>query len=106
MMRLQAVVRLFSDLDPSELSGWIERRWVRPEPAGEDYLFQEIDVARVRLVYDLRRAMAVEEETVPLVLSLLDQVFELRAAVAVISVALDAQPAARRIVRDALASRQ
>ena len=105
MMRLQAVVMLFSDLDPGELAGWIERRWVRPERAGEDFLFQEIDVARVRLVYDLRRAMAVEEETVPLVLSLLDQVFELRATIATISGALDAQPVARGIVRDALENR-
>lgn len=105
MMRLHAVVMLFSDLDPGELSGWIERQWVRPEPAGDDYLFQEIDVARVRLVYDLRRAMAVEEETVPLVLYLLDQVFELRATITAISGALDAQPEAREVIRDALVKR-
>lgn len=104
-MRLHAVVTLFADLDAAELSGWIERRWVRPEPVGEDYVFADIDVARVRLVYDMRRAMAVDEDTVPLVLSLLDQVLELRDAIAAISSALDTQPVAREAVRDALARR-
>ena len=80
MMRLDAVVLLFTDLDRDELSGWIARRWVRPEPAGDDFAFEEIDIARVRLIHDLHRAMAIAEDTIPLVLSLLDQIYELRAA--------------------------
>lgn len=84
-MRLDAVVLLFRDLDRAELAGWVARRWVRPEPAGDDWLFAAVDVARVRLIHDLRRAMEVPEETMPLVLSLLDQVYELRAALAAVS---------------------
>jgi chaperone modulatory protein CbpM len=84
MMRLQAVALLFRDLDREELAGWVARRWVRPEPAGDDFLFADVDVARVRLIHDLRRAMDVPEDTVPLVLSLLDQIYELRAALAAV----------------------
>ena len=75
MMQITAVTALFADLGEAELVAWIERGWVRPdaEEAGR-WVFHDIDVARVHLVHDLRRQMAVPEETVPLVLSLLDQV--------------------------------
>lgn len=82
MIRLQAVLLLFPDLDAEELAGWISQAWVRPQPRGKDYLFMEIDVARVRLIHDLRHAMDVPESTVPLVLHLLDQIYDLRAALA------------------------
>jgi len=98
-MRLDAVVLLFADLNTAELAGWIAQGWVRPEQAGDEPLFQDIDIARVRLVYDLRRAMAITEDAMPLVLSLLDQVYELRGELAAISDALKAQPVD---VRDAV----
>ena len=40
-----------------------------PEGTEPDWIFAEIDVARVRLIYASGRAMAVPEETMPLVLS-------------------------------------
>ena len=93
MIRIGAVLALFVDLDGAELRGWIERRWVEPEPdAGGEWIFHEIDVARVRLVYDLRRTLDTPEETMPLVLSLLDQVYELRAALRSVAGALGALP--------------
>ena len=79
MLQLTAVTALFVDLPAQELTGWIERGWVRPDSADSGWVFQEIDVARVRLIHDLRRGMDVGEDTIPLVLSLLDQVYELRA---------------------------
>jgi chaperone modulatory protein CbpM len=97
MMRFDTVIALFADLDRGELVGWIARRWVRPVPEGEDYLFADIDVARVRLIHDLRRAMSVTEEAMPLVLSLLDQVYELRGTLARMSDALAAQPETVRL---------
>lgn len=92
-MRFDAIVGLFPDLEAVELSDWIERRWVQPEAAeGGSWVFHEIDVARVRLIYDLRRELDVEEETVPLVLSLLDQVYELRCTLKAMTRALGTQP--------------
>ena len=93
MMRIEAVVALFPNLDAGELAGWIERRWVQPEAAeGEGWIFHEIDVARVYLIYDLRHELDVAEEMMPLVLSLLDQVYELRRTLKSMTRALEDQP--------------
>jgi chaperone modulatory protein CbpM len=78
-MRLETVIMRFSSLTKADLINWIDRGFLRPEPvAAEDWVFQEIDIARVQLIIDLRHEMGVEEETLPLVLSLLDQLYELR----------------------------
>jgi chaperone modulatory protein CbpM len=91
-MDAAAVAALFSDLTQVELTAWVERGWVIPDPAGGGFEFREIDVARVRLIHDLRRDMAIAEETVPLVLSLLDQVYELRSRLKSMLHAVEAQP--------------
>jgi chaperone modulatory protein CbpM len=54
--------------------------------------FREIDVARVRLIHDLHRAMAIDEATMPLVLSLLDQVYALRGTLRDLLRGLETQP--------------
>jgi chaperone modulatory protein CbpM len=92
MMRFTAVVALFPDLRESELLSWVERGWVRPEGTEPDLVFQDIDVARVRLIRDFRHTMAVSEETMPLVLSLLDQVYTLRGQMRAIARAVEGQP--------------
>ena len=92
MMQLATVTALFADLPAQELTGWVERGWVQPEAADSGWVFQEIDIARVRLIHDLRRDMDVGEDAIPLVLSLLDQVYELRARLKAVLRAVEAQP--------------
>jgi chaperone modulatory protein CbpM len=92
MMRFTAVVALFPDLREAELHAWVERGWVRPEGTEPNWVFQEVDIARVRLIRDFRHAMAVSEETMPLVLSLLDQVYTLRSQMRAIARAVEGQP--------------
>jgi chaperone modulatory protein CbpM len=99
MMRITSVVALFPDLPQAELVSWVERGWVRPEGTEPDWVFQEIDIARVRLIHDFGRAMAVSDETMPLVLSLLDQIYTLRGQMRAIARAVEGQPEA---VRDAI----
>jgi chaperone modulatory protein CbpM len=96
-MRITAVVALFADLPEAELTNWVARGWVRPDQAGSDqgalaWEFHEIDVARVRLIHDLHRAMEIGEETMPLVLSLVDQVYTLRGTLRDLVSALEDQP--------------
>jgi len=98
-MRLDMVVTLVPDVPAGELVDWIARGWVAPSGAPPDWVFAEIDVARVRLVRDLRHGMGVEEDSVALVLSLLDQMYDLRHRLAAILAAAERQPAP---VRDAL----
>lgn len=66
------------NLNAKELDRWVSMAWVRPEIGAQGYLFREIDVARVALIRDLTEGMRVEEETLPLVLSLLDQLYDAR----------------------------
>jgi chaperone modulatory protein CbpM len=102
-MRITAVVALFADLPEAELTSWVARGWVRPDPIDPDpvdpgraeagWEFHEIDVARVRLIHDLHHTMEIGEDAMPLVLSLLDQVYELRGTLRDLVHALEAQPA-------------
>ena len=91
-MDVTAVTALFSDLTQVELITWVERGWVIPDAAGSGLEFHEIDVARVRLIHDLRHGMDVGEDAIPLVLSLLDQVYELRSRLKSLLHAVAAQP--------------
>ncbi len=91
-MRTEAVITLLGDLETIELTSWIERGWVQPDPAGESWEFHEIDIARVRLIRDLRRGMELTEDAIPLVLSLMDQVYELRGQLRRMVTAMEGQP--------------
>lgn len=104
ILQLTSVTALFADLPEHELAGWVERGWVRPEGDAPAWGFQEIDVARVRLIHSLTRTMEVQEDTVPVVLSLLDQVYELRGQLQAVLRAVEAQPdAVRQAIRLRLA---
>jgi chaperone modulatory protein CbpM len=92
MMDIIAVAALFPGLSHVELVNWVERGWVLPDAAEAGFVFHEIDVARVRLIHDLRRGMGVDEDAIPLVLSLLDQVYELRSRMKSVLQALESQP--------------
>jgi chaperone modulatory protein CbpM len=93
MRTLSEVVSLIGRVDRVELTQWIELGWVAPEkPAGAEPAFSDLDVARVCLICDLRRDLAVEEETIPLVLSLLDQVYALRRQMNALTSAIQQQP--------------
>jgi len=73
--------------------GWSQRSPSRyPDADGTTLEFHEIDVARVRLIHDLRSGMDVGEDAVPLVLSLLDQVYDLRSRLKAVLRAVEAQP--------------
>ena len=104
MRTLSEVTLLVERVDRVELTSWIERGWVVPERRGRgEPLFSELDVARVCLICDLRHDLAVEEETVPLILSLLDQVYTLRRQMNALTDAVSHQPEdVRRAILDRL----
>ena len=56
-----------------ELRRWIEAGWLLPVIVDGDWQFEEVDVARARLIRDLRRDFGVNEAAVPLILDLIDQ---------------------------------
>ena len=93
MKTLSEVVVLVGRVDRVELTHWVELGWVQPQAeTGAEPVFSDLDVARVCLICDLRRDLAVEEETMPLVLSLLDQLYALRRQMKVLTGAVQRQP--------------
>ena len=86
------VLKIVSGVRRVELRRWVEQGWVLPETRGGELWFREIDVARLQLVREIRRDMAIAEEGVPTVLSLMDQVYGLRQELRRLAEAVDAQP--------------
>ncbi len=78
-MTLAEMLALLDGVAAEELTGWVARGWVRADEGTAGFEFLEIDLARARLVRDLRRRLDVPEPAMGLVLSLLDQVYALRA---------------------------
>lgn len=108
MIGLDAVCARFRRLERGTLLRWIELGWVRPRQAGEEpaWTFDETDVARVALLCDLRFEIALEEESLPVVLSLLDQLYDLRRQLGHLVAALgELPPEARHHLRAAIARR-
>lgn len=92
MMALEQVLATVGRLDRRDLTIWIERRWVRPRHEGGGYLFSDLDVARVTLICDMRHDMAIDDEAMPVILGLLDQVYGMRARLRHLVDAVAAQP--------------
>lgn len=88
MISLEVLVKQVPGLQRHELERWIAQEWVRPEGVAGHYSFQAVDVARVRLIRELRHEMQVNEEALPVVLSLLDQLYDLRRRVRELGVAV------------------
>jgi chaperone modulatory protein CbpM len=65
-------------LDPKTLEAWIQADWLRPGRNGGTGRFSETDVARARLIRDLKKDMGVNDEGVTIILNLVDQVHGLR----------------------------
>jgi chaperone modulatory protein CbpM len=108
MRTLSEVLTLVGRVDRVELTQWVELGWVVParlergEPA-----FSDLDVARVCLICDLRQDLAIEEETMPLVLSLLDQIYTLRRQINALAGAVREQPEdVRQAILDLLARKR
>ena len=91
-MRFEQLIADITPLTPGELRHWIEETWVRPTRESDTYFFSDVDVARVRMICDIRYSCSVEEETLPLVLSLLDQLYATRRTVRQLTDAVAEQP--------------
>lgn len=78
MISLTAICAAVPGLTEDEVHYFMEAAWVRPEEHAGQPAFSEADLARIRLIQELRTDLEVEERTLPLVLSLLDQLYATR----------------------------
>ena len=92
MDRQEFLIRARIDFEVIDL--WVEAGWLAPGIAGG--IHSEIDLARTRLIRDLTVDLGVNDEGVPIILGLIDQLHGLRRAFGELLVTLRAQPATAR----------
>jgi len=86
------LVALIEPLDAEALQRWIDLGWVLPHQDDEDLHFDSADVARVRLICELHYELRIEEDSMTVVLSLMDQLYAARRALGALTSAVAAQP--------------
>ena len=79
-------------LDGNVLEGWVAAGWLTPNAEEGMQQFSELDVARARLIQDLRRDIGVNDAGVGVILDLIDQLHGLRRTLGHLLTALQAQP--------------
>ena len=71
-----------SHLDTGKVSAWVEAEWLVPVIArNTTFQFSEADLARARLIGDLKTDFGVNDEGIAIILHLLDQLYGLRCLV-------------------------
>ena len=78
MVSEKEVVNHLEGITLTRLRLWVKYGWVSPAETEEGYHFREIDMARLELIRQLKMDMAVNNEAIPIVLSLIDQIHGLR----------------------------
>ena len=78
MITITVLLTQLPGLPLRDIERWIENDWVRPDGQRGAWAFDAIDVARVRLIHELRDRLDVNEAALPVVLLLLDQLYDLR----------------------------
>lgn len=84
-----------------DLRLWVREGWVQPAQGESGPIFDDLDVARLRLLCDLRKDMAIPTDVVPAVLTLIDHLHKTRRDLRLLADALEEQPVD---VRHAIAS--
>jgi len=92
MIKEEQVLLRVHHLTVRRLRSWVERGWVSPIRGEEGNEYDEIDVARIDLIRQLRDDMSVDPEAVPFLLSMIDQVYSLRRELRCVMRAIDNQP--------------
>jgi chaperone modulatory protein CbpM len=89
---LEEVLAELGTAERAEVLAWIEASWVRPDPDDGGMRFGPVDVARLRLVRELRHDLAIDDEAMPVVLSLVDEMYALRRRLGALARALAEAP--------------
>ena len=66
-----------SHLDAPTLNAWIEAEWLMPQSSGQTFHFSDADLARARLIHDLKADFGVNDEGITIISHLLDQLYGL-----------------------------
>lgn len=91
MRRVEDLLEEIAALQRADLEAWIGENLVSPQRDAEVLLFPEAECARVRLICTLHYDLEIDAETLPVMLSLVDQLYETRAKLRSLTAAVAAQ---------------
>jgi chaperone modulatory protein CbpM len=86
------VVARVARVNLRELRLWVRQGWLRPAQGEAGPVFDELDIARIRLLCDLRKEMSLPNDAVPVVLTLLDNLHRTRRELRALTRAIEDQP--------------
>jgi chaperone modulatory protein CbpM len=96
MTSLDDLLRLNGRLTTVHVERWVARGLLRPATTGDTWSFEQIDVARARLLAELIDDVGMDDDTVEAVVALIDQVHTLRGQIGLLAQAIAEQPPATR----------
>jgi chaperone modulatory protein CbpM len=91
MMTVDELLATISALQPGDLERWISEELVTPQQDHETLLFSDMECARVRLICTLTYELDIDSDTLPIMLSLLDQLYDTRQRLLSLTAAVAAQ---------------
>jgi chaperone modulatory protein CbpM len=71
---------------------WVRRGWIAPARGEAGPVYDETDLARIELVCQLKAELELDDDAVPIVLSLIDQLHGVRRELRGLAAAVDRQP--------------
>jgi chaperone modulatory protein CbpM len=104
MMDLEGLIASITALQRADLEGWIEAELLLPHRDAATARFTDMDCARVRLICTLYYDLDIVADTLPLVLSLIDQLYDARQRFQALAAAVVQQDATVRMAILAAAS--
>jgi chaperone modulatory protein CbpM len=103
MTTLPELLSLHDRLTVMHVERWVARGLLRPAGSGDAWTFEQIDVARVRLLAELERDIGFDDEAIETIVGLVDQVHTLRGQLGLLAQAIAQQPEeTRRTIAQAL----
>lgn len=94
MIRETELIAQFTYLERQVLLTWIEEGVIVPERDEQGYLFDRLDRTRVALACDLHYRMGLDHASLPVILSLIDQLHDTRHQLRALARAVTEQPEA------------
>lgn len=91
MIRIGDLVERIAALQRSDLEAWISEGLVSPKQEAETLLFSDLECARIRLICTLHYELEIDAENLPVVLSLVDQLYDARQRLLSLTAAVAAQ---------------
>ena len=92
MTNLDELLRLHGKLTTVHVERWVARGLLRPLGEADGWSFEQVDVARVRLLAELADDIGLDDDTVEAVIALIDQVHTLRHQLGLLAQAITEQP--------------